>query len=60
MSKLRYKSFKIFHEGKRRFRIEKLTLFGWEWLTMSCGHPLFFDTKREAETFINKYNSLKK
>jgi hypothetical protein len=58
MSRLRYKRYT--YGLKRRYRIEKLTLIGWWWAENSLGVPIAFNAKVEAETFLRKYNSLKK
>lgn len=49
-------------KGGRRFTyyIQKRTLWGWEILENKYGMTIAFYSKGEANTFLRKYNSLKK
>lgn len=58
MARLRMRSY--YSGTKRKYRIEKLTLLGWDWVENCVGFPITFRTRQEAEIFIRKYNSIKK
>lgn len=42
------------------YYIQKRTLFGWEILENKYGTSCAFYSKREANTFLRKYNALKR
>lgn len=58
MAKYRIRPF--YSGGKRRYKIERLTLLGWCWSENGRSILISFSTRQEADTFLRKYKSIKR